>query len=46
MDTSQVTDMDSMFSGATAMTHPHPIRLNVQHFFFGDTHFFMSVAGQ
>jgi len=29
MDTSQVTDMFGMFEGADAMTHPHPIRLNV-----------------
>ena len=45
-DTSKVYDMEDMFDGADAMTHPHPIRINVRHFFFGDTHFFWSVAGQ
>jgi len=39
MDTSKVTNMFGMFEGADAMTHPHPIRLNVRHFFFGDTHY-------
>ena len=34
MDTSKVTNMERMFEGADAMTHPHPIRLNVRHFFF------------
>ena len=34
MDTSKVTNMFGMFEGADAMTHPHPIRLNVRHFFF------------
>ena len=46
MDTSKVTNMSYMFDRATAMTHPHPIRLNVRQFFFGDAHYFMSVAGQ